>query len=274
MWDYKYLINILKIKQTMKTILTLSDILNSCLRFPAQVCLRYENSHFSKVVGRRSRIDAICWASVYFKAPPSAGNTTVSVRYWTGLSRARFNEIGRKREQTVLLHCTSYSNIARTTMWFWQYPAVVALTTSAAVAVSQISCVPNQPTWTRVKHHGCQCNGFNVFFIFQLVSAYSGNDGERRGWICRLVLPEEMVRHAYRRTCGVVSRFLCSSASNRIIHAKDHASIQLSIADVDPVTGRMTDTSKIYALCGAIRRMGESDYCIVRLATKDGILAK
>ncbi|KAJ8940475.1 hypothetical protein NQ318_010808 [Aromia moschata] len=64
------------------------------------------------------------------------------------------------------------------------------------------------------------------------------------------------------------------SASNRIIHAKDHASIQLSIAEVDPQTGRMTENSKSYALCGAIRRMGESDDCIVRLTKKDGILAK
>ncbi|XP_058800291.1 small ribosomal subunit protein eS21 [Phymastichus coffea] len=64
------------------------------------------------------------------------------------------------------------------------------------------------------------------------------------------------------------------SASNRIIHAKDHASIQIALADVDPVTGRMTDTNKMYAICGAIRRMGESDDCIVRLAKKDGILAK
>ncbi|ENN70759.1 40S ribosomal protein S21 [Dendroctonus ponderosae] len=64
------------------------------------------------------------------------------------------------------------------------------------------------------------------------------------------------------------------SASNRIIHAKDHASIQISFAEVDPVTGRMTDNSKSYALCGAIRRMGESDDCIVRLAKRDGLIAK
>ncbi|CAH2007810.1 unnamed protein product [Acanthoscelides obtectus] len=63
------------------------------------------------------------------------------------------------------------------------------------------------------------------------------------------------------------------SASNRIIHAKDHASIQISIAEVDS-NGRLTDTSKMYALCGAIRRMGESDDCIVRLTKKDGLLAK
>nr|CAD7406524.1 unnamed protein product [Timema cristinae] len=46
-----------------------------------------------------------------------------------------------------------------------------------------------------------------------------------------------------------------SSSSNRIIHAKDHASIQINIAEVDPATGRMTETSKMYAICGAIRRM-------------------
>ncbi|XP_011308691.1 40S ribosomal protein S21 [Fopius arisanus] len=65
----------------------------------------------------------------------------------------------------------------------------------------------------------------------------------------------------------------CSS-SNRIIHAKDHASIQLTLADVDPTTGRMTGQHKMYAICGAIRRMGESDDCIVRLGKKDGILTK
>lgn len=44
--------------------------------------------------------------------------------------------------------------------------------------------------------------------------------------------------------------------------------------DVDPEKGRMTDTSRTYAICGEIRRMGESDDCIVRLAKKDGILVR
>lgn len=64
------------------------------------------------------------------------------------------------------------------------------------------------------------------------------------------------------------------SASNRIIHAKDHASIQLDIVDVDPATGLMLDTCKTYALCGEIRRMGESDDCITRLAKKDNVISK
>lgn len=66
----------------------------------------------------------------------------------------------------------------------------------------------------------------------------------------------------------------CSSASNRIIHAKDHASVQLNLVDVDPNTGAMTGSSKVYAICGAIRMMGESDDCIGRLAKKDGLLSK
>ncbi|XP_033738611.1 40S ribosomal protein S21-like [Pecten maximus] len=64
------------------------------------------------------------------------------------------------------------------------------------------------------------------------------------------------------------------SASNRIIAAKDHASIQLNIADVDESTGRMTGSNTTYAICGTIRRMGESDDSLNRLAKRDSILAK
>ncbi|PNJ05790.1 RPS21 isoform 5 [Pongo abelii] len=45
------------------------------------------------------------------------------------------------------------------------------------------------------------------------------------------------------------------SASNRIIGAKDHASIQMNVAEVDKVTGRFNGQFKTYAICGAIRRM-------------------
>ncbi|XP_029012961.1 40S ribosomal protein S21 isoform X1 [Betta splendens] len=64
------------------------------------------------------------------------------------------------------------------------------------------------------------------------------------------------------------------SASNRIIGAKDHASIQLNIAEVDKVTGRFNGQFKTYAICGAIRRMGESDDAILRLSKNDSIVAK
>merc|ERR1712083_394708 len=64
------------------------------------------------------------------------------------------------------------------------------------------------------------------------------------------------------------------SASNRIIGSKDHASIQINIAEVDETTGRMTGANKTYAICGAIRRMGESDDSLIRLAKRDGVIAK
>merc|ERR1712154_238281 len=64
------------------------------------------------------------------------------------------------------------------------------------------------------------------------------------------------------------------SASNRIIAAKDHASIQINIAEVDETTGRMTGQNKTYAICGFIRKMGESDDSLVRLAKRDGVIAK
>ncbi|KXJ78128.1 hypothetical protein RP20_CCG005458 [Aedes albopictus] len=65
-----------------------------------------------------------------------------------------------------------------------------------------------------------------------------------------------------------------NSSVHPFIHAKDHVSIQINIVDVNPETGRMLETSKVYAICGEIRRMGESDDCIVRLAKKDGLLTK
>ncbi|XP_053208151.1 40S ribosomal protein S21-like [Panonychus citri] len=65
----------------------------------------------------------------------------------------------------------------------------------------------------------------------------------------------------------------CSS-SNRIIHAKDHASIQLNIAKVDESGLMIPNQSSVYAICGDLRRMGESDDCLLRLAKRDGIIPK
>ncbi|CAO4370124.1 Protein CBR-RPS-21 [Caenorhabditis briggsae] len=66
----------------------------------------------------------------------------------------------------------------------------------------------------------------------------------------------------------------CSS-SNRIIGPKDHAAVQIDFVDVDPETGRMIPgKSTRYAICGALRRMGESDDAILRLAQKDGLVPR
>ena len=64
------------------------------------------------------------------------------------------------------------------------------------------------------------------------------------------------------------------SASNRFIGAKNHASIQMNVAEVDKVTGRFNRQFKTYAICGAVRRMGESDDSILWLAKADGIISE
>ncbi|KAJ3161713.1 40S ribosomal protein S21 [Geranomyces michiganensis] len=61
------------------------------------------------------------------------------------------------------------------------------------------------------------------------------------------------------------------SATGRLITAKDHASVQINIGDVD-ASGRLTGTVETYALSGFVRSLGESDDSINRLATTDGYL--
>ncbi|CAG8656106.1 2085_t:CDS:2 [Acaulospora morrowiae] len=61
------------------------------------------------------------------------------------------------------------------------------------------------------------------------------------------------------------------SATNRLITAKDHASVQINIGEVDD-KGQYNGNYKTYALCGFVRRSGESDDSLNRLATEDGFL--
>jgi small subunit ribosomal protein S21e len=64
-----------------------------------------------------------------------------------------------------------------------------------------------------------------------------------------------------------------SSATGRLITAKDHAAVQINVGDVD-ANGKYTGTFATYALSGFVRAMGESDDSLNRLATKDGYLKK
>nr|XP_058162388.1 small ribosomal subunit protein eS21-like [Dasypus novemcinctus] len=66
----------------------------------------------------------------------------------------------------------------------------------------------------------------------------------------------------------------CPTSSNRIIGAKDHTSIHMNVAKLDKITGRFNSQFKTYAICGASRRMGESDDSILRLAKADSIVSK
>ncbi|KAI3634549.1 hypothetical protein MIR68_004972 [Amoeboaphelidium protococcarum] len=61
------------------------------------------------------------------------------------------------------------------------------------------------------------------------------------------------------------------NATNRLITSKDHASVQIRVADVD-ASGKMTGEAKMYALSGFVRAMGEGDDSLNRLFQKDGYL--
>merc|ERR1712039_408981 len=61
------------------------------------------------------------------------------------------------------------------------------------------------------------------------------------------------------------------SITNNIISAKDHASVQISVAEVDE-EGRMTGGFKTFAFCGKVRTQGEADDSFTNLCLKEGIL--
>ena len=55
------------------------------------------------------------------------------------------------------------------------------------------------------------------------------------------------------------------SWTNRLIRAKDHGSVQINVANVDPVTGLFTGESTPYALAGYIRDKSEGDMAFTAL---------
>lgn len=54
------------------------------------------------------------------------------------------------------------------------------------------------------------------------------------------------------------------SATNQLITAFDHASVQIEIADVDE-NGKLNGKKKTVALAGMMRKRGEADACLNRL---------
>lgn len=55
------------------------------------------------------------------------------------------------------------------------------------------------------------------------------------------------------------------SWTNRLIRAKDHGSVQINVANVDPVTGLYTGESTAFALAGYIRDKSEGDMAFTAL---------
>lgn len=55
------------------------------------------------------------------------------------------------------------------------------------------------------------------------------------------------------------------SWTNRLVAAKDHASVQLNVANVDPVTGLATGDATPFCLAGYIRFKSEADMALTAL---------
>ncbi|EAL60662.1 40S ribosomal protein S21 [Dictyostelium discoideum AX4] len=61
------------------------------------------------------------------------------------------------------------------------------------------------------------------------------------------------------------------SATNRLITAKDHASVQINIGHVN-AEGIYNGEQTIFAFCGFLRNNGQSDAALNRLAQQKGFL--
>ena len=56
------------------------------------------------------------------------------------------------------------------------------------------------------------------------------------------------------------------SWTSRLIESKDHASVQLNVANVDPVTGIATGDSTGICIAGYVRFKSESDMAVTAIA--------
>lgn len=59
-----------------------------------------------------------------------------------------------------------------------------------------------------------------------------------------------------------------SAWTTRLISAKDHGSVQINVANVDPITGVYTGDYKAFALAGYIRAKSEGDEALTTLVQK------
>jgi len=62
-----------------------------------------------------------------------------------------------------------------------------------------------------------------------------------------------------------------SSATNRLIGADDHGSVQINVGHVD-ANGVFTGEYTTFAFCGMVRTMGESDNAFNRLAAEKNLI--
>jgi len=79
-----------------------------------------------------------------------------------------------------------------------------------------------------------------------------------------------------RHFCFYIFLLLSSAWTSRLISAKDHGSVQINVANVDPVTGVYTGDYKAFALAGYIRAKSEGDEALTTLVQKNdaGVIAE
>mmetsp|Transcript_4301 Transcript_4301/g.5286 ORF Transcript_4301/g.5286 Transcript_4301/m.5286 type:complete len:84 (-) Transcript_4301:85-336(-) len=59
------------------------------------------------------------------------------------------------------------------------------------------------------------------------------------------------------------------SWTNRLLISKDHGSVQINVANVDPETGLATGETTAFALCGYLRFRSEGDMALTELVKKN-----
>jgi len=55
------------------------------------------------------------------------------------------------------------------------------------------------------------------------------------------------------------------SWSGRLLKAKDHAAVQINVAQIDPQTGKATGQVKKYSLCGYLRQQAHGDMALYEM---------
>ena len=61
------------------------------------------------------------------------------------------------------------------------------------------------------------------------------------------------------------------SWTNRLLTSKDHGSVQINVANVDPVTGLATGEATTFAMSGYIRNKSEGDMALTALVEKSDL---
>lgn len=63
------------------------------------------------------------------------------------------------------------------------------------------------------------------------------------------------------------------SWTNRLIESRDHAAVQINVANIDPVTGIATGENTAYAMGGYIRFKSEGDGALTTLVAQNDAAA-